>query len=104
MRYRRKRAGAAALLGVECGSLVAVGPERVTRQRYLRVGPDLVARRGAEFEHLQSVAEQIDVVDGLRALIAAIEGARAIGVAAIVLSDRDIFRAQCDAYVFAGPD
>src|SRR5450830_830056 len=104
MRYRRKAADASPLLRIERGSLIAVGPERVTRQRDRRVGPDLVARRGAEFEHLQSVAEQIDVVDVLRALIAAIEDARAIGVAAVVLSDRDILRAQCDAYVFAGPD
>src|SRR5450755_492095 len=43
MRYRSR---------VARGALVAVGPERVARQRNRRVGPDCVARRGAEFEHL----------------------------------------------------
>jgi len=42
------------------GALVAVGPETIARQRDLRVGSDIMARRGAEFEHLQPVAEQID--------------------------------------------
>ena len=42
---------------------------------------DIVARRGAEFERLHAVAEQLDVVDGLRALLAAVEhaGAETVG-------------------------
>ena len=51
---------------VERRTLVAVRPERVARQRDRRIGPDIVARRGAEFEHLQAVAGEIDVVGGLQ--------------------------------------
>ena len=62
-----------------------------------------MARCRAEFERLQSIAEQIDVIDGLSALIAAIEDTCAKRVAAGMVADRDIFRAQCNAYLFARP-
>src|SRR6478672_1101353 len=58
-----------------------------------------MAGGGAEFEDFQSPPEQIDVIDGLRALIAAIENARGKYVAAVLPADSDIFRAQCDAYL-----
>src|SRR5664279_1859649 len=77
---------------VERGALVTIGPERVARQRGLRVGADTVTRGGAEFERFQAVAGEIDVVDGLRALIAAIEHARTKRVAAVMRAERDIFR------------
>src|SRR5258708_12367673 len=60
-----------------------------------------MAGGGAELEDLQSPAEQIDVVDGLRALIAAIEDARGKYIGAILLADPDVFRPQCDTHLVA---
>ena len=51
-------------------------------------------RRGAEFEHLQPVAEQIDIVDGLRALVAAINDTRGERIDVVLSADRDIFWQQ----------
>src|SRR5689334_4503906 len=66
------------------GALISVGPERFARERDGRIGPDIVTRRGAQFEDLQAVAGEIDVVDRLRALVAAIEDMRVERVAAAV--------------------
>src|SRR5260370_16923523 len=54
---------------------------------------------GAEFEDFQSPSEQIDVIDGLGALIAAIEHARWKYVGAILPANTDIFRPQRDAHL-----
>jgi len=53
--------------------------------------------RRAEFKHFQPVAEQIDIVNRLGALIAAAENAGVEGVAAVALAERNIFRSQGDA-------
>src|SRR5258708_29819040 len=62
---------------------------------------------GAEFKHLQPPAKQIDVIDGLRALITAVQPAGgeyvgAILFTAILLANADVFRPQRDAYLCAG--
>jgi len=74
------------------GALVTIGPERITRQRYRHVGPDFVPSCGAEFEYFQFLAVQIDVVDRLRTLIAAVEHLRMKRIATLVGADHDIFR------------
>src|SRR6202022_1345961 len=60
-----------------------------------------MAGRGAELECLQSPAEQIDVVNGLGALIAAVEDARGKYVGTILLANTDVFRPQRDTHLFA---
>src|SRR5260221_14408005 len=62
---------------------------------------------GAEFEHLQPPAKQIDVIDGLRAPITAVQhaGGKYVGAilfTAILLANADVFRPQRDAYFCAG--
>src|SRR6266581_2428874 len=54
---------------------------------------------GSEFKDFQSAPEQIDIVDGLRALIAAIEHARGKYVAAVLPANTDVFRPQRDAHL-----
>src|SRR5947209_6724117 len=83
---------------------VAIGPTGVPRQANRRFSADLMPRRGAEFEDLQPVAEQIDVVDGLRALIAAVDDARSERIGAVLFANRDIFRPQRDPHLFARPE
>src|SRR6266480_7334274 len=78
---------------------ITIGPATLAWQRNRRLDPDLMAGRGAEFKDLQSPAEQINVVDGLRALIAAIEHARGKYVAAVLPANTDVFRAQRDAHL-----
>src|SRR5260370_39422540 len=70
---------------------------RVAKNRGL--DPDLMAGGGSEFEDLQSPAEQIDVVDRLRALIAAIKHTRGKYVGAVLPANTAIFRAQRDAHL-----
>src|ERR1700722_1530495 len=72
---------------------VTVRPAAFPCQRDRGLGADLVAGGGAEFERLQPTAEQIDVVDGLGALVAAIDDAGGKQVGAHTGADRDIFRA-----------
>src|SRR5438128_2104202 len=78
---------------------VAIGPAAFTRQRNACLGPDLMARGGAELEHLQLAAEQVDLVSRLRALIAAVDHARGKDVIAALPADRDILRPQRDAHL-----
>ena len=54
---------------------------------------------GSELEDFQSAPEQIDLVDGLGALIAAIEHARGKYVAAVLPANTDVFRPQRDAHL-----
>src|SRR6185437_914732 len=61
-----------------------------------------MARRCAEFEHFKSMAGEIDIVDGLRALVAAVEHAGAKSVGGILRAKRDILRPQGDAHFVAG--
>src|SRR4030088_1013919 len=61
-----------------------------------------MAGRRAELQYLKPSAEQIDVVDGLRALIAAIDNAGRKEVCAILLAEPDILRPQRNAHLFAG--
>src|SRR5437660_3418379 len=96
---RRRRIGNALI--VRRRPAVAIGPTGVPRQRNRRFDANLMPRRGAKFEHLQPVAEQVDVVDGLRALVAAIDDARDERVDAVLSADRDIFRPQRDPHLFA---
>src|ERR1700676_708469 len=56
---------------------------------------------GTEFEDFQAAPEQIDVVDGLRALITAIDNARGKYVGAVLPADRDVLRPQRDAHLVA---
>src|SRR5262249_38116751 len=52
-------------------SRVAIGPQRLARQRHRGGRADVVARRGAELDRLEPLAEQVDVVGRLGALVAA---------------------------------
>jgi hypothetical protein len=61
-----------------------------------------MAGRGAEFEDFQPMTEQIDIVDRLGALIAAIEDAGVEGIAAALFAERNVFRPQGDADFFSG--
>ena len=61
----------------------------------------MMPRGSAEFERLQPAAEQVDVVDGLGALIAAIDHARGKRVDAIAPAKPDSFRPQCDPHLVA---
>src|SRR6266404_1321106 len=56
-------------------------------------------RRGAEFDHLQPPAEQLDAVGSLRALIAAVEDAGRKNVGPVMLANGDVFRPERDAYL-----
>src|SRR6185312_5471151 len=71
---------------------IAVGPAGLSRQRNHGLSPDLVPRRGAEFERLQPAAKQIQRIDGLRALITAIEHLRRKHIGAILPANADILR------------
>src|SRR5438132_7964375 len=83
---------------------IAIGPERLARQRDRRGAADRVARRRAELERFQPPAEDIDVVDGLRALVAAIEHTRLVRVGAVALAERDVLGPQRDAHRIARRD
>src|ERR1035437_1094216 len=65
-----------------------------------RLDSDLMAGCRAELEHLQSPPEQIDVVDGLGALIAAIDHPSRKQVGTVLLANTDIFRSQRDTNLF----
>ncbi len=54
-----------------------------------RLSPDLMAGRGAEFQHVQPAAAQVDLVDGLGALITAVANLGGKGIAAIVTVQAD---------------
>src|SRR6185437_2822582 len=78
-----------------------IGPACFLWQADRRLGADGVPRGGAELERLEPVAEQIDVIDGLRALVAAIGDACGEGIAAIAFAKRDVFRPQRDPHLVA---
>src|SRR6266478_9532131 len=80
---------------------ITIRPASLAWQRNRRLDPDLMAGRGAKLKDLQSPAEQIDVVDGLGALIAAIEHPRGKYVGAVLPANPDVFRAQRDAHLVA---
>jgi hypothetical protein len=61
-----------------------------------------MAGRGTELEDFQPVTEQIDIVDRLGALIAAIEDVGVEGIAAALFAERNVFRPQGDADFFSG--
>ena len=72
----------------DAGSVVAVGPTCRERKPTYR---HRLPRRTAKLEHLSSAAEQLDVVDDLRALVAAIEQSCRKYVAAIVPADHGVY-------------
>src|ERR1700761_6970940 len=80
---------------------IAIGPARLPRQRHRRLDPDLMPRGGTEFKRLQPPAEQIDLVNRLRALITALEHACRENVGSLLLADADVFRPQRDAHLVA---
>src|SRR5690348_13054032 len=80
---------------------VVIRPTRLLRQADRRIDTDRMPRRGAELERLELVAEQIDVIDRLRALITAVDDVCGEGIAAVGLAERDVFRPQRDSYPIA---
>ena len=76
-------------------------PSNSPRQRHRGFDADLMPRCGAELERLQPAAEQVDVIDGLRALVAAVEHAGGERYWRRCAADRDVFRAQRDAHLVA---
>src|SRR6185437_11361991 len=76
---------------VDGALLIAIDPQAIARQRDRRRAADVVARGGAEFEHFQATAEQLDVVDRLRALVATVDYAR-LQAGAVGSADGDVFR------------
>src|SRR6185503_2830942 len=87
---------------VDGALLLAIGPQAIARQRDRRRAADVVARGGAELEHFQAAAKQLDVVNRLRALVAAVDYAR-LQAGAVGSADGDVFRPQRDAYFVARP-
>ena len=76
----------------DAGSVVAVGPTcRERKPTYRHIDTDCAPRRTAKLEHLSSAAEQLDVVDDLRALVAAIEQSCRKHVAATVPADHGVY-------------
>src|ERR1700759_4568289 len=75
------------------GPALAIGPAGFLRQRDRRLDADGVTGRGAELERFQPVAEQIDVVNGLRTLVAAVDHIGHERVAAVIAADRNVLRA-----------
>src|SRR6185312_10733191 len=80
---------------------VVIRPARLLRQADRRINADRVACCGAEFECLELVAEQVDVINRLRALITAVGHPRGEGIAAVGLAERDVFRPQRNPYLVA---
>src|ERR1700680_1799984 len=83
-------------------SRVTIRPATFAWQRNRCFGPNLMTGSGTEFEDFQSAPEQIDVVDGLRALITAIEAPPGKYVAAVRPANPDVLRPQRDAHLVAG--
>ena len=75
-------------------SFVAVGPAGVGRQGQRDLAVHLVARRGAELERLEPLATDLDVVDGLHALIAAVHDASGEDVGRAAFAQADVLGAQ----------
>jgi hypothetical protein len=63
-----------------------------------------VTRGGAELEHFELLAEQLKVMDGLGALMAAVEHAGTEAVSAVMLADGDVLLPQRDTRRIAGGD
>src|SRR5712672_2695850 len=59
--------------------------------------------RGAEFDYFQSLAEQLDTIGGLRALVTAVEHAGRKMIGTVIGADRDVFRPQCDPDLVVRP-
>ena len=77
-------------------SRVTIRPAAFARKGNRGLDPDLMPGRSAKLQRLQPPAEQIDVVNGLRALIAAVDHATGKNIGAILPADPDVFRPQRD--------
>src|SRR5215213_327783 len=84
------------LLLVGGRSGVAIGPATFARKSNRGLNPDAMPGGGAELQHLKAPPKQVDVVDGLRALISAIDNPRRKQIAPILLADDHVLGTQRD--------
>src|SRR3954451_13189901 len=79
-----------------------VSPAAFARQRNRCLDADLMPGGGAEFDRFQPLAEQLDAIGGLRALVATVEHTGGKYIGTVSLADRDVLRAQGDADLLVG--
>src|SRR5215213_1796329 len=88
------------LLLVGGRSGVAIGPATFARKSNRGLNPNAMPGRGAELQHLKTPPKQVDVVDGLCALISAIDNPRRKQIAPILLADDHVLGTQRDPRFF----